>query len=180
MVDVVCNNAVICTLSALVGFLVTDENIERLLFMYNFENVFLKFVDSPCFFLVNAALNNISVLDRRKEVHIGHYRFKLRSVTGGDLFVGCGVFNIFNTIFAKNNTPVRLRLGRVGSYNFIVNLLRLVKLTLNAKIVCAVEQVRHNIVACLGNSLLSPAILAFADGHSLGDFKVATAHFAFK
>ena len=130
MIYVVRKHAVLCALSAFIGFLIADKYIVRLFILRDSENTFLYLVYRLCLRLIDNFLTYIGILNSELVVLIGSDSIIGRSVTGGYTLIGRGVFNVFNAVFAQNYAPVSLRLRVVKSDNFIIYLLRLVKLGL--------------------------------------------------
>ena len=101
-------------------------------------------------------------------------------MAGRNTLESLGVLDIFNTVFAKNHSPMSLGVVVVFFENFVINLLCLIKFTFQTKGVCSIMQICKNIVITGGQGLLCAAILTGGNGFTRSYFKRAAAHLAFE
>ena len=77
--------------------------------------------------------------------------FSYRSVTGGNLGLGCNIVHVFYAVLAKDLAPVRLVVvGVCGNYIFVHTF-------------CKVESARHTKVVCLYKKLELFGIVGFGN-----------------
>ena len=131
-------------------FLVTDEDVERLLVLRNSENSFLNFVDSSRLLLVNGSLVSVGVLERRLVILVHENRRKLRTVDGRHTLVCGGVFDVLDTVAAEHERPIRLTVCLVLFEDLFVHRHSLVKFVRPTEMVGAVIHIGAPVVVKLG------------------------------
>ena len=102
MIQVIGKNTVRSSTSIRICFLITDKDIERLLLLGDSEDSFLNFIDSFCFRFIDTALCEISVFKCGFIVFIGKDGCILNPIHRWNPLMCCWIFDIFNTITAKN------------------------------------------------------------------------------
>ena len=140
----------------------------------------MQFINFFSLLLINQLLIRICIFYSGNIINIGQNGLKLSTVTGRHSFICIRVFDIFYTVFAKDNTPIGLRFIRVFCNDFFVNFLSLIKLAFNAKIIGTVIQIGYNFIIGCRNCLLCSAVFTFANGLTFLNFKASAAHFTFK
>ena len=179
VVNIVGDGTVHGTLAVFIGFLVADEYIKRFFILNDVQNILLDRVDCLRFRFVDALLHCICIGNCRQIISIGGYGIIRGAVTGGNPFKGFGVLHVFNTVLTQHDAPMGLSLRVIFLQNFLIDLLRFVKFTLDTQIVGAVEQILHNLVIYLWQCLLGAAECTFCNGFPDCNFQIAAAHFAF-
>ena len=130
MIDIVGDDAVLCSVAVFVRLLVADKHIERLLVMNYAENILLDAVYLLRFLLVQLALSAVAVCERRFVILIRKYCVKRGTVASRNSVVGLGVFDIFNTVFAENDAPMRFGIIGIFLEYLVVDFFRFIKLAL--------------------------------------------------
>ena len=128
MVYVIGDNAVLRPVAVFVRLLVADKHIERLLVMNYAENILLDAVDLLRFLLIQLTLSAVSVCERRFVILIRKYCVKRSTVASRNPIIGFGVFDIFNTVFAENDAPMRFGIIGIFLEYLVVDFFRFIKL----------------------------------------------------
>ena len=88
----------------------------------------LRPVDLLRFLLVQLALSAVAVCERRFVILIRKYCVKRGTVASRNSVVGFGVFDIFNTVFAENDAPMRFGIIGIFLEYLVVDFFRFIKL----------------------------------------------------
>ena len=166
-------------LGAVVRFLVADEHVERLLILRSGKDTALYLGDFCRVLLVLSSGDAVRVFKSGYVVHILQKAVEARAVAGGQELKGVRVLHIFDTETAQGTAPMRLGIGVILADDRLIHAECLVKFSLTAEVVAAVEPRRALVVRHLRQGHHRPAVFAGAKGLFFVDLDISAAHFAF-
>ena len=108
MIDIIGNYAIRGALPTFIRFLIANEDIVRLLLVYDVKNTSLNLVDFSGLFFINFTLNSIGIFKGIFIIFVSCYCIVRSPVAGWYPFISCRIFYIFNSIFTKDKSPVRI------------------------------------------------------------------------
>ena len=179
VIDLLRHQAVARALAVLAGFLVAEEDVERLLVLRGGENAALHLGDFGCVLLILAAGDAVGMLDRSQIVHILQKAVEARAVARRQPFIRCRVLHIFNTEPAQRTAPVRLSVVVVLGNDALIHSQRLVKLAAAPKVIAAVKRRCPLLIVYLRQSHRAAAVFARPKGLIRRDLNIPAAHFTF-
>ena len=178
-VYVLCDHAVRRAVSVLVQFLIGDEHVIRLLFAGYLQNALAQRFDLPCFFTVYPASNGVGILTCLLKIAVILHALKAGAVTGRDFLSRCGIVHIFDSVFAEDQSPIRLSLFREIGNDALKHARSLIKLAGAQKLSGSGKQLQLFLIVQLGDGLFGTAVFAFADSGIRNNVEVPAAHFTF-
>ena len=163
-----------------VCFLVANEHIKGLFLLRNRKDTLLDLIDGGCLRFIYLALIAVCVGNSRFIIFVIENRCKLRAVYRRNTPAGAGIFYIFDSVAAKNNRPIRFRIGVVLVQNVFVYSHRLIKVVVATEVVGSVVKIGTTLIIELRKRLLCATI--FTGGNRLGTvyFKRTTTNFTLK
>ena len=179
VIDLLRHQAVARALAVLAGFLVAEEDVERLLVLRGGENAALHLGDFGCVLLILAAGDAVGMLDRSQIVHILQKAVEARAVARRQPFIRCRVLHIFNTEPAQRTAPVRLSVVVVLGHDALIHGQRLVKLAAAPKVIAAVKRRCPLLVVHFGQRHRAAAVFTRSKGLIRRDLNIPAAHFTF-
>ena len=176
VVDLLRHQTIARALSVLVGLLVAEEDIERLLILRRGKNAALHLGDFCRVFLVLAAGNAVGMLDCSQIVHILQKAVEARTVARRQPFIRRRVLHIFDTEPAQRAAPVRLGVVVVLGNDALIHGQRLVKLAAAPKVIAAVKRRRPLLVVYFGKRHRAAAVFTRSKRLVRRDLNIPAAH----
>ena len=177
VVNVLGQDAVQGTVAFVIGFLVADKNIVRLLLDRDLDNTLAQLLNLLGLLPVDLPGDHIRIFHGLVKIAVIQDAFKGGTVAGGDLLPRCRVIHILNAVFAQHQTPVGLGLLRKLRHDGFVDSCRLVKLAGCPQAIGPGEKGQLLLVILIRHCLAAAAVFALSYSGAGFDHQVAAAHF---